>query len=122
MKIQLIKESSGFGYSRQVCTWLSADIENINKINSFRQGEVIEVPEVVAISFHNAVDVETGIVVSKHKDLTITEEALKHRYLNLPEEKETKVEDLGTSMKTLKQNSEKLKHAESNIKKFKLNS
>lgn len=116
MKIRLIKQSTGFGYGNQVCEWLGSNIENITLLNEFKKGNTIDVPEKTARSFHNAVDVETGVVISKYKDLKISEDKVSELYKVSDEVEEPSIDSIGDSMKTLRNTTVKLKSVESKLK------
>jgi len=81
MRVQLIKESTGFGYGSKVIQWLVQDSENINTANRLKEGQICEIPDKVAIGFHNIVNVETGEIISLSYNLQdITKEEIKEKY------------------------------------------
>ena len=65
MRVQLIKESSGFGYTAKIVEWLTQDEENIFTLNRLQEGQIVELPSNIAPDVHNLVNIETGTIVSK---------------------------------------------------------
>jgi hypothetical protein len=77
MKVKLINESTGFGFNSVVAEWLAQNIENGLLINKIPTGEIIDIPDKIALNCHNLVNVETGEIASKFYSLTINLEDLK---------------------------------------------
>lgn len=96
MRVKLVKESSGFGYSYKISSWLAQSDENMGLLKKLQKGAVVELPEKVAMSIHNLVDIETGKMISRRYQLSITEDEVKHRYLD------TSLEEVANTRKIIK--------------------
>ena len=80
MRVRLIQESSGFGYSGNIVSWIVENDENLGKIQKLEKGNTVEIPDKIAKSIYNLVNVETGEVISYNHSLLITIEDVMKRY------------------------------------------
>jgi len=92
MRVQLIKESTGFGFNSMVANWSVEDIENITLLEKVKKGIIVELPERVAINIYNLVDVDSGEIVSKISNASITSNELKLKYKSTKEDTKLKAE------------------------------
>jgi hypothetical protein len=83
MKVRLIKESSGFGYSSKIVEWMVSSEENMGKLEKIKKGKTVEIPERIAKRIHNLVDVETGNIISVRCQTHLNEVELKKRYADI---------------------------------------
>jgi hypothetical protein len=81
MKVKLIPESSGFGYSGKIVNWIVESDENLGKLQKLQKGNTVEIPEKIAKSIYNLVNVETGEIISYNHSVFITtdEVIMKHK-------------------------------------------
>lgn len=80
MKVKLISESTGFGYSGKIANWIVSQEEHIQTLEKLQSGLTVEIPEKIAKNIFNLVDVETGAVISYVANLFITNEEVKKKY------------------------------------------
>lgn len=80
MKVRLIKESSGFGYSSKIVEWMVESDENMGKLEKIKKGKTVEIPERIAKRIHNLVDVETGNSISIRCQTHLNANEIKERY------------------------------------------
>jgi len=98
LKIRLIRESSGFGYTSYIPGWIAENGENAVTLKDLRNGKAVVLPETTAKNLYNVVDVSTGNIVSSHYSLVgITKEEVASKYLEVAEapkeiKSDTKVE------------------------------
>lgn len=79
MRVRLVNESSGFGYSSNVVNWMVQSEENLGKIQKLQKGSIVEIPEKIAMSIYNLVNVETGEIISSRNTINIsTSEVIKN--------------------------------------------
>lgn len=81
MKVRLINESSGFGYSSKISTWIGENEEHLGKLKNIQKGDTVEIPEKIAISIHNLVNVETGEIISRRSSVKLSSNEIKKRYM-----------------------------------------
>ena len=93
MRVKLIQESSGFGYSGGIVNWIVESDENLGKIQKLSNGNVVEIPEKIAKSIYNLVNVETGEVISYKHSLSISKDEVLMRYKEQGKEEITKTRE-----------------------------
>jgi len=93
MRVKLIQESSGFGYSGGIVNWIVESDENLGKIQKLSNGNVVEIPEKIAKSIYNLVNVETGEVISYKHSLSISKDEVLMRYKEHGKEEITKTRE-----------------------------
>ena len=102
MRVQFVKESSGFGYRSKIATWLAESDENLGKLQKLQKGNVVEIPNHIAGSIHNLVNVETGEVISGRSEIHISKDEIKKRYLKAGLETSAKVRKSFDEVKPVK--------------------
>jgi hypothetical protein len=80
MRVQVIRESTGFGYSQKIIDWITEADENLGKLEKLKKGEIVEIPERITRGIYNLVDVETGLVVSRRTFTELSPEEIKRIY------------------------------------------
>jgi len=93
VRVKLIQESSGFGYSGGIVNWIVESDENLGKIQKLSNGNVVEIPEKIAKSIYNLVNVETGEVISYKHSLSISKDEVLMRYKEQGKEEITKTRE-----------------------------
>ena len=93
MRVKLIQESSGFGCSGGIVNWIVESDENLGKIQKLSNGNVVEIPEKIAKSIYNLVNVETGEVISYKHSLSISKDEVLMRYKEHGKEEITKTRE-----------------------------
>lgn len=96
MRVKLVQESSGFGYSGKLANWLAESDEHIGLMQKLKAGKVVEIPDKYARMIYNLVNVETGEIISRRHSLFIDAEKIAKIY------KEHGKEDLLETKETLK--------------------
>jgi hypothetical protein len=104
MKVKLIHESTGYGYTANVTNWIVEDPENINTALRIKEEAVVEISDKIAPHFHNLVNVETGEIVSRSFSLIdITVEDVRKKYKLFEDNTELRT-DLKKVFKNKKEN------------------
>ena len=80
MRVRLIPESTGFGYSGKIVDWITEAEDHVQLLEKLQSGLTVEFPARIARSIFNLVDVETGEVVSTRTTLMISKEEIKKKY------------------------------------------
>lgn len=82
MRVQLIKESTGFGYKAKVLNWIAEDSEALGLVQKISRGEITEIPDTYCNCIFNLVCPDTGLIVSSEFSLVgVDEEFIKQKYL-----------------------------------------
>ncbi|HLD98266.1 MAG TPA: hypothetical protein VI815_02990 [Candidatus Nanoarchaeia archaeon] len=102
MKVQFVKESSGFGYSQKIASWLLQDPENAAAILDLSIGKAVELPESIAVNCYNLVNTATGKVISKNNGIYLTETQIKNKYVKAEEVKTKEIIDHFKAINTKK--------------------
>jgi hypothetical protein len=110
MRVQVIKESTGFGFTSKAVSWISSDPENLNSVNRLKDGQIVEIPERIAHHFHNLVNVETGKIISLSFNLNKGTSVDKIKQAYKKEEDRTQIrQDVSRVLKANKPKSARLK-------------
>lgn len=94
MRVRLIQESTGFGYSGNTVNWIVESDENLGKIQKLQKGVIVEIPEKIAKGIYNLVNVETGEVISYQHSIFIPIEEVMIRYKEQGKEEVVKTREI----------------------------
>jgi hypothetical protein len=81
MKVRLILESSGFGYSNGAINWMVEDPDNLGVMEKLSKHMTVDIPARIVPSIHNLINVETGEFPSQIYDLHTDKEVIKAKYV-----------------------------------------
>lgn len=111
VRVQLVAESSGWGYKLIVGQWAVEDPENLAALTKLSRGGIVQIPIYIAEQIANLVNVETGEMVSIVNQIRLSEDALRQKYKK--EESDPVKSEIKESVQKMKKSKKKIKPTES---------